>query len=186
MLDKYLDLIENHLKRLVATIATVTGVTGLCLLVYILIQISTSKTDRPSIEEQPQTQAQSEKPSEEVESKKPFDRNQCKVYNLGLALGAWVFQYRGIDGKLNYILFTDNQEVVQTFDRTPFGISWWSSSGFRSSDYPEIAKVLPPEGLKELDSSLNHFSFAAIGTPAFAKAVQESHNAGLLDTCDVD
>ncbi|MHC5894326.1 hypothetical protein [Nostoc sp.] len=105
---------------------------------------------------------------------------------MGLALGAWAFQYKGTDGKLNYILFTDNQEVVHTFDKTPFGILWWPSSGFRGYNYIELEKVLPPEGLKELDSSLNHFSFAAIGTSAFVKAVQESHNAGVLNTCDVD
>ncbi|MHC5777995.1 MAG: hypothetical protein ACYTXP_29905 [Nostoc sp.] len=147
--------------------------------------ISSPKTNQPRIQEQ--TQAQSKGAlSNEVEPEKPFDRTQCKVYNLGLALGAWAFQYKGTDGKLNYILFTDNQEVVHTFDKTPFGILWWPSSGFRGYNYIELEKVLPPEGLKELDSSLNHFSFAAIGTSAFVKAVQESHNAGVLNTCDVD
>ncbi|MBD2729981.1 hypothetical protein H6G96_27585 [Nostoc sp. FACHB-892] len=116
----------------------------------------------------------------------PFDRTKCKVYNMGMALGAWVFQFKGTDGKLDYMLFTDDLDVIQTFDRSPFGIFWWSSSGFRGSDYPEIAKVLPPEGLKELDSLLDTYSYAAIGTTAFANAVQQSSNAGLLNTCDVD
>ncbi|MEH1787797.1 MAG: hypothetical protein V7L23_20000 [Nostoc sp.] len=143
---------------------------------------------QPKAPEQAQKQAPVNDPTDDAEGgdNKPFDRNQCKVYNLGLAFGAWVFQYKGNDGKLNYILFTDNQEVVHLYDRMPFGILWWSSSSFRGYNYIELEKVLPPEGLKALDASLNQWSFAAIGTSAFAKVVQESPNAGVLNTCDVE
>ncbi|MCC5658643.1 hypothetical protein LC608_16945 [Nostoc sp. XA010] len=179
MLNKYLDLIEKHPIRLAATIAVIGGLGSLPYMVFQGIP----RTNQP----QEQTQSQNQVGDLDNDGDdEPFDRTQCKVYNMGVALGAWVYQFKGIDGKLDNMLFTDDPDVIQTFDRSPFGIFWWSSSGFRGSDYAEIAKVLPPEGLKELDSLLDNYKYAAIGTSAFAKAVQESRNAGLLNTCDVD
>ncbi|WP_414567696.1 hypothetical protein [Nostoc sp. CCY 9925] len=180
MLNKYLDLIEKHPKRLATIIATITG---LCFLVYIPFQIGTSRTVESGTEEQAKTQVN--EPTDYADDE-PFDRTQCKVYTIGLALGAMVYQFKGTDGKLDYLLFTNDPSVIQAFDRSSFGIFWWSSSGFKSSDYPGLAKLLPQEGLKELDSLLGSYSYAAIGTSAFAKAVQVSPNAGVLNTCDVD
>lgn len=77
MLDKYLELIEKHPKRLVLI--------GLCLL-YLLVQPSTYRTDRPRIEEQ----AQVNDPTDYVDDE-PFDRTQCKVYYPGALWGANVF-----------------------------------------------------------------------------------------------
>jgi len=177
VLNKYLDLIEKHPKQLATTIAIIIG---LCFLVYIPFQISTVQ---PRIEEQAKTPVN--EPTDYLDDE-PFDRTQCKVYTIGLALGAMVYQFKGTDGKLDYLLFTNDPSVIQAFDRSSFGIFWWSSSGFMSSDYPGLAKLLPQEGLKELDSLLGSYSYAALGTSAFAKAVQVSPNAGVLNTCDVD
>ncbi|MBE9105345.1 hypothetical protein IQ229_10445 [Nostoc cf. edaphicum LEGE 07299] len=181
MLNKYIDLIEKHPIRLAAAIAVIGGLGSLP---YMVFQMGAARTNQ----EQAQVQAPVGGASDDMYDMdtEPFDRTKCKVYNMGMALGAWVFQFKGTDGKLDYMLFTDDLDVIQTFDRSPFGIFWWSSSGFRDSDYPEIAKVLPPEGLKELDALLDNYSYAAIGTTAFANAVQQSANAGLLNTCDVD
>lgn len=163
MLGKITKLIEENPKK----------VLSIWLLIVIPLAVI-SHILKPQVQEQQQTKIE------------PFDRTKCKVYTIGVALDALVYQFKGVDGKLDYILVANDPGVIQTFDRTDYGIIWWSSSGFRSSDYLELVKVLPPEGLKELDAILDSYSYAALGTSAFAKAIRESPNAGVLNTCDVE